>query len=181
MREVSDGGNRFYRGSGRGLDSTALDDFRQFLINSGLVEWAEGHASAFGISISVSNLTKLNDYANIQLANVEFNENIYEVDFIEDASTPFNNLINEIGHAEKVWGKSVEEPYIVIEGITLRADQLQLMGTNKDTVKWQLNGVSFIKFKDLDFIETLQNLRADESITVLGRANINRYMGNEMP
>lgn len=181
MREVSDGGNRFYRGSGRGLDKTAVKDFRQFLIDSNLIEWAEGHPNSFGISIPVSNLTKLNDYANIQLANVEFNENIYEVDFIEDASTSFNSLINEIGRAEKVWGKSVEEPYIVIEGITLRADQFQFMGTNKDTVKWQLNGVSFIKFKDLDFIETLQNLRADESITVLGRANINRYMGNEMP
>lgn len=137
------------------------------------------HPSAFGISVPVSNLSALNAYANTQLADVDFNENIHEVDFIENASTPIEELVNEIGHAEMVWGKAVEEPWIVIEGLTLRPEQLQLMGVNKDTVKWLHNGIWFVKFKDSDFIEILKNLQNGQSITVLGRANVNRYMGKE--
>ena len=80
-----------------------------------------------------------------------------------------------------IWGKAVEEPWIVIEGLTLRPEQLQLMGANKDTVKWLHNGVWFVKFKDDNFIEAIKNLQDGQSITVLGRANINRYMGKETP
>ena len=179
MRRVDDGGKEYYRGSGRGLDSSALADFRQFLLDSGLMDYAEGHASAFGVSLLTSNLSALNAYANTQLANVNFNEGVYEVDFIENASSPIEELTNEIGHAEMVWGKAVEEPWIVIEGLMPRPEQLQLMGANKDTVKWLHNGIWFVKFKDSDFIEVLKNLQGGQSITVLGRANVNRYMGKE--
>lgn len=179
MRRVDDGGKEYYRGSGRGLDSSALTDFRQFLLDSGLMDYAEGHASAFGVSLLTSNLSALNTYANTQLADVNFNEGIYEVDFIENSTSPIEELTSEVGHAEMVWGKAVEEPWIVIEGLTPRPEQFQLMGANKDTVKWLHNDVWFVKFKDSDFIEVLKNLQGGQSITVLGRANVNRYMGRE--
>lgn len=160
MREVWENGKGFYRGSIRGLDKSELPDFRQFLIDSGLVEFVEGHSNAAGVSIPIENLSKLNEYANEKLANVNFNEGIYEADFIEDASTPIAPLINEIGHADMIWGKGVEEPWIVIEGLIPRAENIQLMGANKDSVKWTHNGVCMVKFKDKNFIEVLKNLES---------------------
>lgn len=179
LREVWEDGKGFYRGSARGLDKSELADFRQFLTDSDLVEYASGHPSAFGVSVPIQNLADLNEYANIRLKDVNFNEGVYEADFIENASSPICPLINEIGHAECIWGKSVEEPWIVIEGLVPRTESIQLMGANKDSVKWTHNGVCMVKFKDSEFAEVLKNLKKGQSLTVIGRANINRYMGNE--
>ena len=77
MRRVDEDGKEYYRGSGRGLDKSAIKDFRQFLLDSGLMDYVEGHPNSFGVSLLTSNLSALNAYANTQLADVNFNEGIY--------------------------------------------------------------------------------------------------------
>lgn len=40
-----------WMGSGRNATYSKLNNFREFLADSGLVDFAQGHASAFGVSI----------------------------------------------------------------------------------------------------------------------------------
>ena len=54
------------------------------------------------------------------------------------------------------------------------------MGGNKDTAKFNVGGVDFLKFKDLEFIEKLKSMK-EIRITVLGKANVNNFMGNVSP
>ena len=55
---------------------------------------------------------------------------------------------------------------------------LMTMGTNKDSIKISYNGIDYVKFKDLKFIEDLMNNRT-KKLTIYGRANLNEWMGKK--
>lgn len=59
---VLDDGTVVWRGSGRNATYSKLDNLRKFLADSGLVEYASGHASAFGVSIFEKDLDALMAY-----------------------------------------------------------------------------------------------------------------------
>ena len=63
------------RGSARGMNQSDLKDFKQFLLESGFFEYAQGHANAFGVSIPDDQLRKFHEYANYALADIDFGEN----------------------------------------------------------------------------------------------------------
>ena len=176
-RETSDG---YLRGSTRAPDKTELTDARQFLLDSGFFEYAEGHAQAHGFSIPLKNIEAFTNYANEQLANVNFNEGVYQVDFVKNSNDNIQELVLEIGSASELWAKGNEEPYIVIKDIILDPNEIQAIGGNKDTVKFTACGIDFLKFKDAAFAEKLKSMK-EIKITVLGRANINNFMGNISP
>ena len=176
-RETTDG---YLRGSTRAPDKTELTDARQFLIDSGFFEYAEGHAQAHGFSIPLKNIEAFTNYANEQLANVNFNEGVYQVDFVKNSNDNIQELVLEIGSASELWAKGNEEPYIVIKDIILSPDEIQTMGANKDTVKFHACGIDFLKFKDTNFAEKLKATK-EIKITVLGKANLNNFMGNVSP
>lgn len=176
-RETSDG---YLRGSTRAPDKTELTDARQFLLDSGFFEYAEGHAQAHGFSIPLKNIEAFTQYANEELANVNFNEGVYQVDFVKNSNDNIQELVLEIGSASELWAKGNEEPYIVIKDIILDPNEVQTIGGNKDTVKFTACGIDFLKFKDSAFAEKLKSMK-EIKITILGRANINNFMGNISP
>lgn len=176
-RETSDG---YLRGSTRAPDKTELTDARQFLLDSGFFEYAEGHAQAHGFSIPLKNIEAFTQYANEELANVNFNEGVYQVDFVKNSNDNIQELVLEIGSASELWAKGNEEPYIVIKDIILDPNEVQTIGGNKDTVKFTACGIDFLKFKDAAFAEKLKSMK-EIKITILGRANINNFMGNISP
>ena len=45
-----------WEGSGRNYDKSTFHNFKDYLNDSGLVEYAEGHQSAFGIGIKDENI-----------------------------------------------------------------------------------------------------------------------------
>lgn len=52
------------------------------------------------------------------------------------------------------------------------------MGANKDSIKISFNGIDYVHFKDLDFIEEVMENRM-KTLTVLARLNINEWMGHK--
>lgn len=76
--------------------------------------------------------------------------------------------------------QGMEEPLIVIENLHLSKNDIQAIGAKKDTVKFTINGVTYIKFKDETLLEKLtKNLTM--TVTILGKANLNDYMGQITP
>lgn len=178
VRENSDG---FLRGSARGVSHGPIADLRQFFMESGYFEYAVGHANAHGVSIHKDRLENFLTYADKELENVDFNENVYEVDLITTGENEYlKDIIIALGELNEIWGQGMEEPLIAIEKIHLTKNDVQAIGANKDTVKFTVNGITYIKFKDESLLEKLtQNLTM--TVTVLGRANLNEYMGNRTP
>lgn len=178
VRENSDG---YLRGSARGINHGPIADLRKFFMDSGFFEYATGHANAHGVSIHKNFLDGFEKYADEALKNVDFNENIYEVDIIIDSENDYlRDIIVTLGDLNEIWGQGMEEPLIAIENIHLSKKDVQGIGANKDTVKFTVNGVTYIKFKDE---KLLDKLTANDTmkVTVLGRANINNWMGNITP
>lgn len=135
------------------------------------------HANAAGFSLPIENVDKFNEYANYNLSGIDFNEGIYEVDFIKLSSYEhISQMVVELTEYPEIWGKGNEEPYIVIENIILAPEDLKVIGSNKDTVKFSACGVEFIKFKDQNFIEKTKDMK-QINLTILGRASINNFMG----
>jgi single-stranded-DNA-specific exonuclease len=60
LNKTADG----WEGSGRGYDKSKFDNLREFLNESGLVLYAEGHANALGTGISDENFTSFINYSS---------------------------------------------------------------------------------------------------------------------
>jgi single-stranded-DNA-specific exonuclease len=178
VREDSEG---FLKGSGRGLDKSELKDFKQFLSDSGFFDYAEGHANAFGGSIHKNNVDKFIKYANEKLKDIQFDEGVYEVDFCFSADDDnLNTAIHQIGARPDIWGQGNDEPYFAIQNISLSCDEVNLIGKNADTLKFTKNGITYIMFKATELIEKIQN-KTEFSLEIVGRANLNEWMGNVTP
>lgn len=72
----------------------------------------------------------------------------------------------------------MEEPLIAIENLHLNSKNIQLIGNDKTTVKFTINGITYIKFKDEALGEKLL-ANNTMNVAILGKANINEWMGNK--
>ena len=50
------------------------------------------------------------------------------------------------------------------------------MGADKSSIKISTNGVDFVKFKDIDFIQEVQENRM-KKLEIYGRLNLNTFAG----
>lgn len=170
----------FLRGSIRGNDSfEEVPDLKDFLESSGFTEYVQGHKNAAGISIHEKQLESLINYANFNISDKGL-ESCYYVDYIFKANENFSQLALTIADNEDLWGNDISEPHVVVEDILLSSSQLFIMGENKDSVKWTLNGVEYVKFKDADFVDTLQQYGLF-NITVYGKFAKNVWQGKTSP
>lgn len=172
----------YLKGSIRGREESELKDFKAFLLESGLMDYVEGHANAAGFGIKKSNIRKLNDYANEKLKDVNFNEGFYEADFVVSGNCSYlGDMIKSLSEGKTLWGQGNPEPVIIAENITIDIKDIQIIGAYKDTMKFVFNGVTYIKFKAKNMIEELFLQSGKISISAAGRANINTYGGQETP
>ena len=140
------------------------------------------HNNAAGFSIKVSDISKLYDYANKELANINFNEGFYEADFIVNGNCSYlNNMIIDLCHGKDFYGQNCAEPIIISENITIDTSSIQIIGSNKDTLKFVFNNITYIKFKAKELIEKLSEYNGKISITVAGNGNVNVWGGRETP
>lgn len=173
----------YLKGSIRGREESELKDFKSFLKGSNYMDFVEGHANAAGFSIKESDVSKLYDYANKELANVDFNEGFYEADFVIQGNySEITQLVMDIGAQQKLWGQQNDEPVIIVENITIPKSQVQMIGSKKDTIKFVFNGMTYMIFKAQDIIDQIAETPGDTlNITCAGRANINTWGGRTVP
>ena len=174
----------FDRGSARGMNQSELRDFREFLLGSGMFEYAQGHANAFGVSIPDDKLRDFHAYANEALADIDFGENVYDVNFVRGAdSKDLYDLVIDLASQNGIWGQNNNEPVVCVEDILCSPRSVRIMGSNQDTLKIEYNGMSYLKFRAKDLIEKINKYPADAqlSITVFGRCNLNEWGGRQTP
>ena len=148
-----------------------LPSFKVFLEESNCTMYVAGHDNAAGVGIMANNVSSLMKYANTHLDSSAF-ENCYIVDYILDARENNTDLLTSLASYPEYFGNQIDDIHIVIENITL--SQLMVMGSNKDSIKISYNGIDYVKFKDNNFIEEVQNNRM-KKLTVYGTVNLNTY------
>ena len=172
----------YLKGSMRGRGESELKDFRSFLLSSGYMDYVEGHNNAAGFAIKESDISKLYDYANKELANINFNEGFYEADFIVNGNCSYlNEMIFDLWKGKNIYGQNCPEPIIITQNLTIRPDNIKIIGAYKDTVKITFNNTTFMKFKAKELIEQLQNYPGGFIATIVGRPSVNSWNGTETP
>lgn len=168
LNKVEEEGKTYWRGSGRGYDKANLGSLRDLLEQSGLVEYAQGHAMAFGVSIPEENCDALVQYVDEAYKDFDCTP-IYSVDLIWDGTKDLSSkAFAEIADEEKIWGKGVEDPLIAIEGFRVYGRQLRLFGLEKGkpTLNIQLDdGSSLVKFKSSE--EEYELLHSDLGYVII--------------
>lgn len=168
------------KGSIRNKDGSPLRDFKKFLTDSGYMEYVEGHANASGWACPVANIDKLLEYANRELANVDFSEGLFDIDFlIKSKDFNLSALVKDLSKGDKYWGQGCPQPVIAVENI--KPQDLNIIGSNADTLRFTYNGTTFVKFKCKDLIEEIRYIKDEYFFNIIGRANINRWGGRETP
>ena len=180
---VDENGKITWEGSGRGYDKSKFDNLREFLNDSEMVMYAEGHANALGVGIEDHMFHEFIDYSNKELADFDFTPS-YKVDFIFHNDNMNTNDILEIANLKPIWGQGVEEPLIAIERIVVHKDSVKLMSADKNpTLKITLpNGMSLIKFRSSN--EEYESLCSDlgcVTINIVGKCERNIWNGMISP
>lgn len=172
-----------YEGSGRNYGKSRLENFRQFCLDTELVMYAEGHASAFGIGIAEDELPRFIQLTNELLKDFD-NTPCYYVDLEVTADQLTDNEVFSIGSNSDIWGQGLEEPLIAITNIRLTADDIHYMGEKKNTLKLTFPGrrTSMLKFNVKEEEKEMLN-PGDGAITItaIGKCSLNHYMGNVTP
>ena len=88
VEELEEDGNMSvsWAGSGRNYPVDELPSLQEFLLESELVNYAQGHDNALGVSIPYDNYHEFVDYANEKLKDVKF-EVKHDVDYMYDMVT----------------------------------------------------------------------------------------------
>lgn len=179
LRECPDG---VLKGSGRGLDNCALTSLKDFLSDSEITEYAQGHAQAFGCGIKEDKLSTFVHYADDKLQDIDFGEGVYDVNFSRVAmDDDLSSLIEDLSRYKEIWGQKNKTPLIYVSDINIHKKDIQVMGRNKDTIKIVKNGIAYMKFFAKDLIEELESYPQDLKINVVGEPNLNFWGGNVTP
>lgn len=161
-------GQEVWAGSGRNAEGYGIEDLRGELDRSGLVNFAQGHKSAFGISIPKEGIKPLVEYTNKLWADCDFSPR-YKVDAIYNTINIDGQDIISVAQSADLWGQNIEEPLIVVENIQV-----------SDIVKAE----KFVKFRIKDNIWALKWAKEDDSIrsledkdmvTIVGKCGYNTF------
>ena len=171
----------YYRGSARNYSMSEVNDLRQLMLDTNLVEFAQGHGNAFGCGIAESKINEFINSTNEKYNNIS-KEPIYWVDFIWKLNEINPNIILDIADAKNYWGQEIPEPYITIVNIPLDSCNIQLLSPDKHpTLKFHLpNGIDIMKFKSSEE-EYNQMLKSNQTITAVCRCNKNEWAGRVTP
>ena len=179
-----EGGSVTYEGSGRNYGKSRLENLRQFCNDTGLVMYAEGHASAFGIGIKEENLQTFIDKTNELLKDFDFTP-CYFVDLILDWNKINDNEIFNIASYNDIWGQQLDEPLIAFTNVQVGEYNISFLGNNERTLRITEpeRRTNMIKFNLKDEEKTL--LTPPDGgfliLTIIGKCDLNHYMGNVTP
>ncbi len=176
LRPRVEGGIEYYAGSGRGKDTEGFESFRDLIHQTGLADFAEGHDMAFGTQFEASKLNEFIDKSNELLADIDFNVDFAEVDYVFDKGIN-KMMLKDFAEVEDIYGNGIPQPKFVFH-IVLgnNKSNYQVMGKNSDTLKFEYKGVNFVQFKAEGTISSIKELDATLiELIVIGRSQYSTF------
>ena len=179
----SEDGSKDLSGSARVPNNFPLNDFRAYCEETGLVNFAAGHASAFGISLPSEYVQQFKNIADETIPESVIS---YNVDIVLLSKISYNIIIEMAKIIQKFanhWCRGFREPLISMLIPTNEIVNVSLIGRNSNVAKVELaNGLELIKFKNsAEELEFWKNLIATQEeqrfIQVVGNLDINEWNG----
>ncbi|PEN61660.1 DHH family phosphoesterase [Bacillus wiedmannii] len=163
-----------YVGSGRGYEKV-LPSLKDWCNETELVEFAQGHANAFGISIFDENFEAFKE----KTKDVKQGEFIYEVDLLTHGKVD-KEAILEIEENKHLFGGKCREPLFAFTGIPVNKRFIRQRG---QMLTFFEAGVEFVMYgAPAGLFESL-TMNFDQTITMnfVGRPSVNTWGGRTTP
>lgn len=136
------------------------------------------HQGAFGAFLKPEQIADFRAYANTKLNDSDF-EKVYEVDYWFHTGEIVNyDMLYEFAEYDYLYGNSIPQPKFAIDTNFLAAD-VSFMGTNKNSIKINVDGVSCVSFSNDDLAAQLNAMPNGGHATIIGRPQINEWMGRK--
>lgn len=181
LQEIEEEDGVHLKGSARNYSYCPVEDMRGLCEDTGVVDYAAGHGSAFGLSLPLENFYEFLDKTNEQYKGVDFKP-VYLVDYVWNYDRVNPKYILDIAELN-IYGQDIPESKVVVEDIALDNVNVQLLGEAKGhpTIKISLpSGVDIMKFKSSreEFEEWTSG---EKKLTIVGTCSKNSWMGNITP
>lgn len=159
-----------YVGSGRGYEKT-LPSLRDWCNETGLVDFAQGHANAFGVAISEENFEAFKE----KTREMQPQDFVYEVDAIIDRN-PNPQIIADISANKHLFGGRVQEPLLAFTNIEVWKSDIK---KGNGVITFTVGKVEFILFDAPEGLyESLTtNFKRALNMNFVGTANVNKFLG----
>lgn len=176
LRETEYDGRIMYGGSGRNGNFFGLPSLLNFLHESNIVYYAEGHANAHGCFIEPEKVQTLRDYANKMINPQIFDDTVFEVDYWFHTGEKIDKeMLFEFASYNDLYGNSIPQPKFAFD-INFNSTDVKIMGNNKSSVKITVDGVDFVAFNNTSLVNTLER-RTLAHAQIVGRSQLNEWMG----
>lgn len=184
-------------GSGRNYKMFAIDNLREFLLETNQFIHVSGHDNSFGFEINKENIKEMKNIVNNKLKSIKI-EDVYHVDY----SIPIGRLrekhIKQVGKMADMWGNSIDEPLFVITDIYVEPEDIKIIGDKgtllKITKQVGDSIINFVKIGSKDGVTNTYNTmlgRSDKGLNkktskkvgleIIGKFKINKYEDREYP
>lgn len=97
----------------------------------------------------------------------------------EDAK--ISDCVYDLENYKKIWGQGCKQPILAINNLTIDGSDISVIGKNADTLKFTCGKVTYIKFKAKDLCEKLSGRTGKISLNIVGKTNVNEFMGRTTP
>lgn len=170
--ESKDG--KVYNGSGRGFEKL-LKDFRQWCLDTGRFNVAQGHDNAFGVEIEKEELDALKEY--LAETNLESGEVVYEVDKIYENDSNLDE-VRIVNDSEYIFGGKIKSPMFGYKSLVISRNSIHQRGS---VVTFFHQGLEFIAYKQPlglvdDFISKL-GFKQHIMVDLVGSPSRNNWQG----
>lgn len=175
---VDEDGVIHWRGSARGIDTNCIHNWRQFIEDSGLADYAQGHENAFGVSFESVKLEEFKKYLKNYLSknNTKLVPH-QDIDFEFDANDlNLSDKISELAQYKHIWGQNIGEPKVKIKNIKISKNTMFLLGKGTLKINIPRSNISAIKFNATEMYDDLIGTALNnEEITIYGTCDLNEY------
>ena len=172
LHYIENDGRGKYVGSGRG-NTKVLESLKDWCNETGLVEFAQGHANAHGISIFEENFEAFKE----ETRKLEKQEFVYEVDLHLHGRHDIDEVL-KVEEYKHLFGGKVHDPLFAFTGISVKKEYVRQRGSMLTIFD---RGLEFVMFGAPEGLyESLTN-NFDEYLTLdlVGRPGVNTW-GNRI-
>lgn len=143
-------------------------------IESGLFELASGHDFAHGIIFKKDNLQAIKDYFANKCADQEEYKIPVVKTFLLDYEDIPKSLFGFADEWEFLWNSTFVKPIFNIDNIHVNSQDIQVIGKDKNVIKFKKDGIEFIKFKVTEDEKAELFLEEDKNLIINAICNLTK-------
>lgn len=183
-----------FGGSFRSYDLFPVVSLMDVLKETNTFDKLGGHPNAGGFLIKEDNLPKTVEKLNKEFENIKI-EDVHMVDYEIPVGRLKESHVVQVGRLADIWGNTLKKPLFAVTDITLKAEEIQLLGEKRNLIKFEKvigqNKITFIKKFAGEEVYNQMTMKSHKGLSsvkstkvkldIIGEFVINKWNESEYP